>query len=88
MYFVYNIEEYNYHPREYYNEREISDIPLTKFDTLEEIEEFLKENEHYWPVHSLLTYSWVPVNCADENEAREHLLDTLNQAVYERINDC
>jgi len=95
MYYVYDMDslkDRNLGYDEYYTERDIQDVILIGFKTIEELENWMEENDDkdgkiYWPVHECTGYSWIPVKCVDEEEARKHILESNNLSLYEYYHD-
>ena len=89
---MYNLDSVPHKPDdEYYEYSDIKDIELIKYqpdDPDFDAEKFDKEhNGNFWPVHSIETPSYVPCKCTDEEDAKDKVLISLNNTVYERIND-
>jgi hypothetical protein len=70
----------------YWTEEQVAAIPV--YPATPELEEAAgEETSTLWPIHECTGPSYEPVDCANESEAREHLILSLNQSVYEYIND-
>ena len=72
---------------EFYTAEEIASIPI--YPLTPEIERELEEDENtdLWPIHDIDGWSWDPVDCKDENEARKLLGVSLNHSIYEYIHN-
>ncbi len=75
------------HPNdEYWTEAQVAEIPILPA-TPELDKEAGEESSTLWPIHACTGPSYEPIDCANETDAREHLMQSLNQSVHEYIHD-
>lgn len=73
-------------PWQYYTADEIARAKI--YPATPEIEaKAMKDDSWLWPVHDPCGYSTELVECASIEEAREYILASANQSVYEYIHD-
>ena len=87
MLFYYDMEDtLNHSDYEYWTMDEIKKIRL--YPVSYETDKIAQSDDtSFWPVHDPTGYSWEHVECKDENEAYQYMLDSFNQSIYERIHD-
>ena len=71
----------------YYTMSDLNDLEL--YPATKEIDDDYWSNEHseYWPVHDPVGWTWEPVECKDECEAKEMMMYSLNNTIFETIRD-
>lgn len=73
--------------REFYTDAEINAIPL--YPATPELDKEWEEDEtsDLWCIYDICGFSWEPVECKDEKDARNYLGQMLNRSIFEYIHD-
>ena len=87
MLFYYNMEDTFYHnDYKYWTMDEVKKIRL--YPVPHDTDKIAKDsNSNLWPVHDPYGWSHEHVECKDEEQAYQYMLESFNQSTYERIHD-
>ena len=93
MWYAYNDREVPDKEDEYWTESDLKYVKLKRFKTEEELEIFLEstydtDDDNWWCVYRPgSAFSSNPVECANDEEALQNILECVNISKYEKFHD-
>ena len=93
MWYAFNDREVPDREEEYWTESELKYIKLKRFKTEEELENFLDskfdtDDDYWWRVYNPDSpYSTKAVECINDEDALQKILECVNNSKYEQFHD-